>query len=124
LRFLHSVDSHTSLLPQDEEATKFFLKKDNKALLDQQYELVMNEYPETMFSVLMVYIATEINGVQINAFVDSGAQTSVMSLTCAKKCGMYVFVLFSCCKFEGNSPGKYIPVSVWLLLNFANVHIT
>jgi len=38
--------------------------------------------------VLMLYIETKINGVQVQSFVDSGAQTSVMTLACAKKCGL------------------------------------
>lgn len=72
----------------DEEAKKFFSEKERKQLIDEQYYTIMNEYPESMTSVLMLYINVKINGIPVQAFVDSGAQTSVMSLRCAKRVGI------------------------------------
>jgi len=37
----------------------------------------------------MLYIEATINGHRIQAFVDSGAETSVMSAACAKKCDLF-----------------------------------
>eukprot|EP00924_Labyrinthula_sp_SR-Ha-C_P013028 maker-scaffold_12-snap-gene-7.49-mRNA-1 protein AED:0.02 eAED:0.02 QI:63/1/1/1/1/1/3/21/368 len=74
--------------PNDEEAKKYFDEKERKALIQEQYFQVMNNYPESLTRVLMLYIDVEVNGKKVQAFVDSGAQTSVMSLKCAKKLGI------------------------------------
>lgn len=71
--------------PEDEEAKKYFKEKDRKQLIAEQYRTIMSEYPESMTRVLMLYINVHINKKPVQAFVDSGAQTSVISLSCAKR---------------------------------------
>ncbi|CAN0133558.1 unnamed protein product [Ectocarpus sp. 13 AM-2016] len=56
--------------------------------IDQNYHMAMEEAPEVFARVSMLYIDTEINGVRVKAFVDSGAQSTIMSAACAEKCGL------------------------------------
>jgi hypothetical protein len=72
--------------PMDEEANKFFGEKLRLEQVHESYINMMNNYPEAMTRVLMLYIRIEINGVELQAFVDSGAQTSVISSRCAERC--------------------------------------
>eukprot|EP00591_Stephanopyxis_turris_P007299 CAMPEP_0195525842 /NCGR_PEP_ID=MMETSP0794_2-20130614/26498_1 /TAXON_ID=515487 /ORGANISM="Stephanopyxis turris, Strain CCMP 815" /LENGTH=480 /DNA_ID=CAMNT_0040656389 /DNA_START=51 /DNA_END=1493 /DNA_ORIENTATION=+ len=76
------------LNPMDEEANAYFGKKIQKENVERQYKEMMDQYPESMGKVLMLYINTSVNGTPIHAFVDSGAQNTIMSSDCADKCGL------------------------------------
>lgn len=72
----------------DAEAKEYFAKKDAQVLVNEQYMQAMQEYPESMGRVLMLYINAKINSHPLQAFVDSGAQMTIMSKSCATRCGI------------------------------------
>merc|ERR1719215_120553 len=86
----------------DEEANSYFGKQIRQKNVEQQYYQMMEDYPESMGRVLMLYIDAYVNGHPIQAFVDSGAQNTIMSSACAEKCGL-LHLLDT--RFEGTAIG-------------------
>uniref|UniRef100_A0A8R1I0D4 Asp_protease domain-containing protein n=1 Tax=Caenorhabditis japonica TaxID=281687 RepID=A0A8R1I0D4_CAEJA len=74
--------------PNSAEAKMLLEAKKNKELIDEQYVHAMTHHPEDMIPVTMLYINLTINGVPVKAFIDSGAQKSIMSMACAERCGL------------------------------------
>jgi hypothetical protein len=56
--------------PNDTAAKDYFERKDRQHLVNQQYQQAMQEYPESMGRVLMLYIEAKINNKPVQAFVD------------------------------------------------------
>ncbi|VDN99625.1 unnamed protein product [Rodentolepis nana] len=56
--------------------------------INQEMEAAVENYPETFGQVTMLYVACEVNGHPVKAFVDSGAQITLMSLECARRCNL------------------------------------
>eukprot|EP00534_Pseudo-nitzschia_fraudulenta_P017874 CAMPEP_0201269408 /NCGR_PEP_ID=MMETSP0853-20130426/32570_1 /ASSEMBLY_ACC=CAM_ASM_000640 /TAXON_ID=183588 /ORGANISM="Pseudo-nitzschia fraudulenta, Strain WWA7" /LENGTH=478 /DNA_ID=CAMNT_0047575407 /DNA_START=44 /DNA_END=1480 /DNA_ORIENTATION=- len=75
--------------PDDAEAREYFENKESQALVNDHYRRAIQEYPESMGRVLMLYINAKINHHPLQAFVDSGAQQTIMSKRCARKCGIF-----------------------------------
>eukprot|EP00904_Undaria_pinnatifida_P000266 jgi/Undpi1/1023/HiC_scaffold_10.g04487.m1 len=74
--------------PDSEENQAKIQKMIEQEAIDQNYHMAMEEAPEVFTRVNMLYIDTEINDVHVKAFVDSGAQITIMSAKCAERCGL------------------------------------
>jgi len=60
----------------------------DKANVHQNYEIAMQEMPEAFGRVVMLYVPVEVSGHKTIAFIDSGAQMTIISKPLAKKCGL------------------------------------
>lgn len=96
------MEKRLELNPMDEEANAYIMEQIRKENVDAQYRQMMNEFPESMGRVLMLYIDAEVNGHAIQAFVDSGAQSTIMSSKCAERCGLSHLIDT---RFEGTAVG-------------------
>lgn len=56
--------------------------------IDENLANALEYTPEAFAKVIMLYVPCTINQVPIKAFVDSGAQMSIMNRTTAEKCGL------------------------------------
>ncbi|KAM7539903.1 hypothetical protein Aperf_G00000040273 [Anoplocephala perfoliata] len=74
--------------PYDPETQRKIEELIHQNNINREMESAVENYPETFGSVTMLYVSCEVNGFPVKAFVDSGAQITLMSLECARRCNL------------------------------------
>jgi hypothetical protein len=86
------MDDHLKLMtadPNDPEAQKKIEEIIRRKNIDENLKMAQEYLPETLLPVHMLFINVEINKNKIVALVDTGAQTTIISESLAKKCGVF-----------------------------------
>lgn len=82
------IQKLTDADPNDVEAQKEIEKEISKCLIESNYQAALENRPEFFGKVSMLYIDTKVNNYPVQAFVDSGAQCTVISKECAERCSI------------------------------------
>eukprot|EP01084_Bolivina_argentea_P314904 545485_1 len=72
--------------PLNPDYQKLILGEMEQENINQNYATAVEEMPEAFGRVVMLYVPMEIEGIKVNAFIDSGAQSTIMSKEYAEKC--------------------------------------
>lgn len=74
--------------PMSAEAQRLIQEEINRQNIASNMETALEFHPESFGSVHMLYINCKVNDHPVKAFIDSGAQSTIMSSACAERCGV------------------------------------
>ena len=85
---MRELDELAMADPMDPEAQKRIYEAMQKKNIEENMEMAMEHTPEAFGSVVMLYVNMAINGHPVTAFVDSGAQMTIMNEATAERTGL------------------------------------
>lgn len=88
IRRMNELQHRVAIDPFDVAAQREIEQMIQKQNIIENLENALEYLPESFAQVHMLYVDCKVNGVPLKAFVDTGAQMTIMTRACAEKCGV------------------------------------